>query len=357
VSRRNWLLFAAMCVIWGIPYLLIRIAVRDLSPAVLVFARTGVAALLLLPIALRRGELRPVVGHWRALLAFTAVELAVPWLLLSDAETRLSSSLSGLLVAAVPLVGVLIVRLLGSDEAMDPVRLLGLLMGVGGVAALVGLDLGAVNGLGLAEIGVVVVGYALGPVILSRHLQDQPALGVVTASLLLTALLYLPIAVTHPPRHITGGAIASVAVLATVCTALAFILFFALIAGIGPARATVFTYVNPAVAVLLGVVALGESFTLGMAVGFPLILLGSVLAARRHSTGSASPPSDEIAAGSPVLRETAEGGAAEPVRAPAGERLAPDRVIEGEGRRVPIEYRPVEPWVTPLDADAGQPCQ
>jgi drug/metabolite transporter (DMT)-like permease len=284
MSRQNWLLFSAMCVIWGIPYLLIRIAVRDLSPADLVFARTGIAALLLLPIAWWRDELRPVLAKWRPLVAYTLVELAIPWLLLSDAETRLSSSLSGLLVAAVPLAGVVILAVLNATDR-DPVGrqgALGLVMGLTGVVALVGLDLHQLNAVALLEVAVVVVGYALGPIILSRSLSDLPGIGVVAASLLLTALIYLPIAILDPPRRLTGGAIASVLVLASVCTALAFVIFFALIAGIGPSRAVVITYVNPAVAVLLGVVALGERFTVGMAVGFPLILVGSVLAARRR---------------------------------------------------------------------------
>jgi drug/metabolite transporter (DMT)-like permease len=284
MSRQNWLLFSAMCVIWGIPYLLIRIAVRDLSPVDLVFARTGIAALLLLPIAWWRDELRPVLARWRPLVAYTVVELAIPWLLLSDAETRLSSSLSGLLVAAVPLAGVVILAVLNATDR-DPVGrqgALGLVMGLTGVVALVGLDLHQLNGVALLEVAVVVVGYALGPIILSRSLSDLPGIGVVAASLLLTALIYLPIAILDPPRRLTGGAIASVLVLASVCTALAFVIFFALIAGIGPSRAVVITYVNPAVAVLLGVVALGERFTVGMAVGFPLILIGSVLAARRR---------------------------------------------------------------------------
>jgi drug/metabolite transporter (DMT)-like permease len=284
MSRRNWLLFAAMCVIWGIPYLLIRIAVRDISPADLVFARTGIAALLLVPIALWRRELAPVWRRWRPLLAYTVVELAIPWLLLSDAETRLSSSLSGLLVAAVPLAGVVILAIIGGadHETVDRSRLIGLGLGFVGVAALVGLDLHQLSVPALAEVAVVVVGYALGPIILSRHLSDLPGIGVVAASLLVTALIYAPIAALDPPRHVTGGSIASVLVLATVCTALAFVVFFALIAGIGPSRAVVITYVNPAVAVLLGVIALGERLTVGILVGFPLILIGSILAARRR---------------------------------------------------------------------------
>jgi drug/metabolite transporter (DMT)-like permease len=235
-----------------------------------------------LPIALSRGTLRPVLPLWRALLAYTAIEVALPWLLLSDAETKLSSSLTGLLIAAVPLVGVGVARLSRSDDAVDGSRALGLLLGIGGVVALLGLDVGEVHAVPLLEVAVVVVCYAVGPAILSRHLSDVPGMGVVVLSLAITAIAYLPVAVLNPPRHLPANVTWSVLGLASICTALAFIVFFALIADIGPARATVITYVNPAVAVLLGFVLLGERFTAGMAVGFPLILAGSVLAARRR---------------------------------------------------------------------------
>jgi drug/metabolite transporter (DMT)-like permease len=257
--------------------------VRDVPPTALVFARTGIGAAILLPIAWHRGALKPLFSRWGPLLLFTMVEVALPWLLLSRAETRISSSLAGLLVAAVPLVGVAIARLMGDTERIDSSRLVGLLLGIAGVAALLGLDFGNVDGLAVLEVAGVVVGYALGPAILARTLSDLPSIGVVTASLLITAAIYLPFAVLDPPHRLTAQSIASVIVLATVCTALAFVLFFALIAGIGPARATVITYVNPAVAVLLGVVVLGESVTTGMIVGFPLILAGSFLAARRRA--------------------------------------------------------------------------
>ena len=283
MSRRSWLLFAALCVIWGIPYLLIRVAVRDVSPGALVFARTAIGALLLLPIAVSRGALRPVLRHWRPLLAYSAIEVAVPWLLLSDAETKLSSSLSGLLVAAVPMVGVFVARAQGSDDRVDAARAVGLLLGVGGVIALLGLDVSGVRAGPLAEMAVVVVAYAIGPAIFSRYLADVPGIGVVVLSLSLTAVVYLPIAIADPPAHLPANVVWSVIGLATICTALAFIVFFALIAAIGPARATVITYVNPAVAVLLGVLLLNEKFTVGIAVGFPMILAGSVLAARRRS--------------------------------------------------------------------------
>ncbi|MGI9092466.1 MAG: DMT family transporter [Mycobacteriales bacterium] len=296
MSRRAWALFVAMCVIWGIPYLLIRVAVRDLSPGTLVFARTGLGALLLLPVALSRRALWPALRRWRPMLAYTVVEVAVPWLLLSDAETKLSSSLTGLLVAAVPLVGVLIARLLRSDDAVDRWRVAGLALGIVGVAALLGLDIGQVHALPIVEMGVVTVGYAVGPVILTRRLSDLPAIGVVTASLAITALAYLPVAILDPPHRLPATAIASVASLALFCTAVAFLVFFALIAEIGPARATVITYVNPAVAILLGVLLLGEDFTTGMAVGFPLILAGSVLAARRHRPAASPAGEPEVSA-------------------------------------------------------------
>jgi drug/metabolite transporter (DMT)-like permease len=279
MSRRGALLFAAMCVIWGIPYLLIRVAVRELAPVTLVFLRTGIAALMLAPVAVLRGELRPLLGRWKPLLAYTAVEVAIPWVLLARAETKLTSSLTGLLIAAVPLVGALIVSLTGERERLGGRRWLGLLVGIGGVAALVGLNVGQVDVVALIEIGLVSVGYAIGPIILSRYLDDLSALAVVAASLVLTALVYAPFAaVRRPSRWPSAHALESVVGLATICTALAFLVFFALIAEVGPVRATVITYINPAVAALLGVTLLGERLTTGMVVGFALVLSGCVLA-------------------------------------------------------------------------------
>ncbi len=289
MSKRGWLLFVAMGVIWGVPYLLIKVAVDELSPATLVFFRTAVAGLLLLPLAAARGQLRPLLRHWKPLLAYTAAELAVPWLFLASAERRLSSSLSGLLIAAVPLVGALIGWLTGG-ERLGARRLFGLLVGLAGVAALVGLDLHGGDAVPLIELAIVVLGYALGPFVLNRYLADLPGLGVVAASLGVTALVYLPAAaVQWPDRWPTGKVLGSVLVLAVVCTGVAFLLFFALIAEVGPVRATVITYINPAVAVTLGVLLLGEPFTVGIGVGFALVLVGSVLATRR----SPAPPGDQ----------------------------------------------------------------
>jgi drug/metabolite transporter (DMT)-like permease len=290
VQRRGLLLFVAMCVIWGVPYLLIRVAVREMSPATLVLGRTVLAALLLVPVAAWRKELRPVLRHWPALLAFAGVEIALPWMLLGSAEKRISSSLTALLIAAVPLVAALIARTTGTRTRLGPRAAAGILLGMLGVAALVGLDVQHVSVLAVAEVGIVAVCYAVGPAILQRWLSELPPLGVIATALGVTAVVFVPIAAPSLPADLPSAkAIAAVATLAVVCTAVAFVLFFALIAELGPVRATVITYVNPAVAALLGVTLLGEAFTGGMALGFALVLAGSALATRESSRGPRAP--------------------------------------------------------------------
>jgi drug/metabolite transporter (DMT)-like permease len=289
MSRRGWLLFALMCVIWGVPYLLIRVAVRDFSPGTLVFARTAPAVLLLLPWALYRGAMHGLLRYWRPLLLYTAVEVALPWLLLGHAEQRLPSSLTGLLIAAVPLIGASLSYLLGEQDRVDVRRLLGLVIGFAGVVTLVGIDVGGADLGAVGEVALIAVCYATGPLIIVRRLAHLPSIGVVTASLMLTALAYSPYALTHWPSHISAKAGWSVAGLAVVCTAAAFLVFFALIAEVGAARAVVITYVNPVVAIILGVALLNEPFTLGLAVGTPLVLLGSILATARTRTAVTGP--------------------------------------------------------------------
>jgi drug/metabolite transporter (DMT)-like permease len=271
-----------MCLIWGVPYLLIKVAVGEFTPAALVFVRTATGAAVLLPLAAMRGQLRVLLPRWKPLLAYTVVELAVPWLLLASAEQRLTSSLAGLLVAAVPLVGAVLAWMAGGHERLGVRRLIGLLVGLAGVAALVGADLRGGNAVAFAEIAVVAIGYALGPFIFARSLSDLPGLGVVAVSLALTAGVYAPVGIAQlPSRWPSPTVIAAILVLALLCTAVAFLAFFILINEIGPVRAGVITYVNPAVAVALGVAFLGEPFTVGIAAGFALILVGSVLATGR----------------------------------------------------------------------------
>ncbi|MEV6320318.1 DMT family transporter [Nocardia sp. NPDC051787] len=287
MTRRGWALFLAMGVIWGVPYAMIRIAVEDLDPIVVAFGRTLIGGLLLLPIALYRDVLTPVLRRWRPLLLYTLVEITGPWFLIGYAETTLNSATVGLLIAAVPLIAVVIVTKLGHDR-FDARRVTGLLVGFAGVAALVGLDIDLGNPAAIGAIGLTTIGYAVGPIIINRALADLPPLGVVTGSLLLAAAIYAPLAGWLWPSHITADSAWSVLGLAVICTAAAFLFFFALISEVGPARATVITYINPAVAILLGVMALDEPLTAGMAIGFPLVILGSILGTARSRGKSAT---------------------------------------------------------------------
>jgi drug/metabolite transporter (DMT)-like permease len=285
MTRRGWLLFAALSVIWGVPYLLIKVAVGELSPVVVVFGRCAIGALLLLPFTVAKGWLRPALRHWKPLLLFTVLEMTMPWLLLTYAETRLSSSLSGLLVATVPFVAAIAGRLAGETERMTPVRLAGMGLGVVGIVVLVGLDVRGAQFGAIAAIALVVVGYGTAPLVISRALPEVPGVAASSIALTLTALVYAPFAGPRLGRvaSVSSSALWAVLALGVICTALALAVFFALIREAGPQRALVITFVNPAVAVLFGVLLLSEQFTVGLAVGLPLILAGCVLATRRSA--------------------------------------------------------------------------
>jgi drug/metabolite transporter (DMT)-like permease len=289
-------LFLIMSVIWGIPYLLIKVAVDEVSPVVVVFARCVVGAAILLPWTIAKGQLRPALRHWRALLLFTLLEMAAPWLLLSYAETTLSSSLTGLLVATVPFVAALAARLSGADERLTSVRLLGMGIGVVGIAALLGLDVGGAQFLPIVAVALTVIGYATGPMVISHSLPEVPGVAASSIALFITAVAYAPFAVPRLDQvaDASGPALLSLVGLGAICTAVALALFFALIREVGPQRALVITFVNPAVAVLLGVLLLGEPFTLGIAVGLPLVLVGCVLATRSGRAEQPEPSTEGL---------------------------------------------------------------
>jgi drug/metabolite transporter (DMT)-like permease len=281
MTARGWLLFSLMGVVWGIPYLLIKVAVEaDLSPSTVVFTRCLLGAALLLPFAIRQGGLpRTIRTHWRPMLAFAVIEIIGPWWTLTDAERHLSSSTAGLLIAGVPIVGLALARFFGSTERLGARRLTGLTLGLAGVAVLTVPHLTGGDARSLAEVLLTVIGYATAPLIAARHLKDVPSLHLTAPCLALAALVYAPAAVaTRPAALPSAQVLMSLAVLGVVCTALAFVAFLELIKEVGPTRATVFTYVNPAVAVAAGAVFLDEPLTAGILAAFALILAGSVLA-------------------------------------------------------------------------------
>ncbi len=281
MTVRVWAAFLALCLIWGTPYFFIKTAVQEISPVWVAWGRLVFGTLVLLPIAWQRGAFKNLSKHRGAIVAFAFVELVGPFYLIALGERWVSSSLAGILLAAVPLVVVMSSPFMGVHEQIGPRRFIGLSVGLGGVVALLGIDSlhGTQQWLGAGSILLATLGYAMGPLIVQRHLSDVDSLGVVAASVAIgAAALTVPALFSAPAVMPSGHTFASVIILGIVCTALGLLLFVYVISHAGASRATVVTYVNPAVAVLLGVFLLGEHFGVGAAVGLVLILIGSWLA-------------------------------------------------------------------------------
>jgi drug/metabolite transporter (DMT)-like permease len=280
MSWRVGATFAALCVIWGLPYFFIKLAVAEMPPVIVAWGRITLGAMVLLPVAWRRGSLRGLGRHKIAVLAFAVVELVIPFSMLSVGEQWVSSSLTGILIATVPLIVLILSPLFGIREPLGARRLVGLVIGLAGVVVLLGLDtVSGVSGwIGVGCIMVATVCYACGALIVQRFFKDADGLGAVAASLGVAALLLLPAAVYWAPSRMPSWlGLSYIAILGAVCSAVALSLFFWLIAHLGAARTAVVTYINPAIAALLGVVVLHESFGKGGVLGLALILLGSWL--------------------------------------------------------------------------------
>jgi drug/metabolite transporter (DMT)-like permease len=279
--------FAALGIIWGVPYFFIKLALQELSPVVIACGRVVLGALILLPIAWQRGALPAVMDHKLAVGAFALVEFVVPFSAISLGERWISSALTGILIATVPLTVVLLSRFFGLHERLGAWRLAGLILGLVGVATLLGF--GTISGpLGWAGVGcmlLAVLGYATGPLIIQRYLGGVDPFGPLAASLLTASIVLLPAALFTFPTQLPSPLVFwSVGILGAICTALAMLLMFYLIGHAGASRASVITYINPAVATLLGVSLLHEQLGVGGFTAFALILVGSWLATRGKAT-------------------------------------------------------------------------
>jgi drug/metabolite transporter (DMT)-like permease len=289
VSARAWSLFAAVSTVWGVPYLFIKIGVDGgVPPVVLAWGRMVLGAAILLVLGWRAGVLTQLRGRWRYVIAYAVVELSIPFPMIAVGETHIASSLAAIIVASVPLIVALLALRFDPAERVTGSRMAGLMVGLLGVVLLVGVDasgsVGALLGAGAVLLGAV--GYACGPMILKRYLLDVDPRAAMGASLAVAVIVLTPLALLDAPSRVpTGGALASVAVLGVVCTALAFVLMAMLIAEIGVSRATVITYINPIIATALGVTLLGERPGAGAIAGLFLILAGSWL-----STDGRLPP-------------------------------------------------------------------
>lgn len=282
MTPRGWFLLISLGIIWGLPYLFIKIAVETFSPTSLVFLRVVLAAAVLVPIVTYKRQWRTLSGLWPWVIVFALIEMAFSWTALNWAEQSVTSSFAALFIATVPAVTAILARMLGMDDRLTGTRLVGLGVGFVGVGLLVGLDLTGSSLLAIAALALTVVCYAMGPIIIDRKLSGPPSLAVIAASMIVNAIIFAPLALlTWPSEPIPASAWGSALILGLLCSAIAFIIFFALIAEVGPSRGTLITYINPVVAVILGIIVLSEPVTLGLIAGFPMILLGSWLATRR----------------------------------------------------------------------------
>ncbi|GHO86636.1 DMT family transporter [Dictyobacter formicarum] len=279
MTRKGWLLFIAISVFWGIPYFFIKIAVRELDPAVVVFARAVIAAAVLLPMTARQKTLRPILKHWPVVLLFAIIHMVGAFLLISYGEQHVPSSLTSLLIAANPLLVALLALGFDKRERVNGLRLIGLLIGMVGLVILLGFDVGGDRQMWLGAVLILLAatGYAIGALLLNRRpLVELPRTAVAAGECSVTTIVLLPLILTRLPSSVPSpGVLASLLILGLICTALALPTFFALIAEVGASRGTVITYVNPAVSVLLGVTILQEPFTIATIAGFLLIIAGS----------------------------------------------------------------------------------
>ncbi|HWV84133.1 MAG TPA: EamA family transporter [Capillimicrobium sp.] len=288
MSLRAWSCFAAVSVLWGIPYLFIKLAVEEVPPAFVAWGRVVIGAAILLPWAWRAGLLAGLRGRMRWALLWGLTEIAIPFPLIAFGEQHVSSSLTAILIASAPLMVALLGEVLDPAERVRGARLAGLVIGLAGVVALMGIDVAgrADELLGAGAILLGTLCYAVGPFNLRGPLAGADSIGVVAVALAFAAVALTPLVIADPPAQTPSGtAIASIVVLGVLCSAAALVLFAILVAEVGGGRAMVITYVAPVVAVALGVTILGESLGAAAVAGLLLILAGSWLA-----TGGRLPP-------------------------------------------------------------------
>ena len=285
MSRRALFHFAVSGLFWGIPYLLMKVAVRDIEPAVIVCGRVLIGAAILIPIAMRQKVLMDAIRGWRYVLPYAIFEMMIPWILITNAEKKISSGLAGLLIATVPIWSTIFASMSGDKTVWHSKRLVGMLVGFIGLIGLVGYEsiIGSSDPLSIAMMLVAAISYSYAVNTISQKLPDVSGIAINGLAMVITSIAYAPLMIVQFPEVSTVSTESAVSLLAlgVFCTALAFISFFIVLKEIGPARASIGTYVNTAIAVVLGVLILSEPLTIGIMIGLPLVMIGSFLASRK----------------------------------------------------------------------------
>lgn len=287
MSRKSALIFALVGFLWGIPYLFIKVAVDEengYSPAIVVFGRVLIGAAILIPLAIKDRSIFDAFRGIKYVAFYALLEMVIPWILISTAEQKISSGLAGLLIASVPIWSNIITYFQGDQDALKTNRLLGIGIGFIGVVLIVGIETltGSSDPLSILMVIVAAIGYAYAIIMIRNKLPDVSGIAINAVAMALTAIFYLPFTIALWPDHtVSSEATYSVIALGIFSTGIAFAIFFTLLADIGPTRASLVTYWNTAIAVVLGVLILSEPLTVGISVGLPLVMLGSWLVNRR----------------------------------------------------------------------------
>jgi drug/metabolite transporter (DMT)-like permease len=287
MSRRAWFLFILVGFLWGIPYLFIKIAVdpdNGFSPAAVVCLRTAIGAAILIPLAMRQGQLGAAIRGIKYVAPYALLEMIGPWILIGTAEQKISSGLAGLLIASVPIWATIFASIRGDKTVWHHKRLMGIVVGFIGLIAVVGFEsiAGGSDALSIAMVLVAAIGYSYAVMMVQGALPHVSGIAINAVAMAITAIFYLPLTIIQWPTHeISSEAINAIIGLGVLSTGAAFVAFFALAAMIGVARGSLVTYLNTAFAVVLGVIILDEPFTTGMALGLPLVLIGSYFASRK----------------------------------------------------------------------------
>lgn len=286
MTRKSWVHFGIVGFLWGIPYLLMKVAVADIPPPLIVAGRTFIGAAILIPIAIKKNTFKDAIKGIKYVAPYAVLEMVGPWILITNAEKEISSGLAGLLVATVPIFSTIFSSLRGDHSVWQPKRIFGLIVGFVGIVALVGIEsiTGSSNPKAIAMVILASIMYAYAVLMITTNLPGVDGIAINGLAMVMTSMLYTPIAIAMwPSNHVSINAIAALVALGVFSTAIAFMLFFIVIVEIGPARGSLTTYVNTAIAVVLGILILGEPITLGIIVGLPMVVLGSYLASRKST--------------------------------------------------------------------------
>ena len=285
MTRKSLFHFALVGLLWGIPYLLMKVAVEDFPPAAVVAGRTLIGATILIPVALYRKTFKGAVLGFKFVALYALMEMIGPWILITTAEQEINSGLAGLLVSTVPIFSTIITSLRGDHSVWQFKRIVGIVVGFIGLILVVGIESlsGNSDPVSIAMVILASVGYAYAVIMITTNLPLVDGIAINGLAMAITTIFWSPVAIAQWPSSISLNATLSLLALGIFSTAFAFMLFFKVMAEIGPARGSLVTYLNTAIAVVLGVIILNEPLTVGILVGLPLVLIGSYLASRKTS--------------------------------------------------------------------------